>query len=271
MQRLQVCSSLYSNPVIPSTLAPLSFCVYCTDSGKFSADVMEGQFTKLSLQVANLELQIQALRQFDKFDWTENHRTRHRSRNFIDKVLKYYNALDNCRRGERWCLVLGQKLYNVSVSHLFKHAWHDSIALVGLDDIDDVRNGLPMFKPIEWAFNTSRLCFYIPEGTQKLTVKLLDKSIANLRLCQKGKELCGPQWNSMALNMTFQQLDRLELTFDDRGMYALNRPYKRILCLHAKAASRHAIRKGWMKEGEWQSPDFFSEGLSVSEKIRAWK
>jgi hypothetical protein len=225
-------------------------------------------------RLAKLELQVEAFRLFDKFDWTEDHCTRQRSADFVNKVLRFYNALDNCRRGERWCLVLGQKLYNVSVSHLFKHDWHESIALVGLDNIDDVRNGLPMFKPIEWAFNTSRLCFYIPEGTQKLTVKLLDKSIVHLHLVQKGMELSGQQWNSrqnlMLSNMTFEQLDGRPLSFAG-GVFALNRPYTRILCLHAKAASRHAIRKGWLKEDEWKFPDFSSEGLSVSEKIRAWK
>ena len=87
-----------------------------------------------------------------------------------------------------------------------------------------------MFKPVEWAFNTSRLCFYIPEGSQKLTVKLLDKSIANLGLYQKGKKLCGRQWVSRQpsglSNMTFRHLDGRQLTFDDNGMFALNRPYK---------------------------------------------
>ena len=238
------------------------------------ADVME-RLAKLELQAFRSAQELEAFRLFDKFDWTEDHCTRQRSADFVKNVLDFYNALDNCRPGERWCLVLGQKLYNVSVSHLFKHEWHDSIALVGLDNIDDVRNGLPMFEPIEWAFDTSRLCFYIPEGAQKLTVKLLDKSIANLRLYQKGKELCGSQRDSRQpsrpSNMTFQQLDGRHLTFDDRDMFALNRPYKRILCLHAKAASRHAIRKGWLKEGEWQFPNFSSEGLSVAEKIRAWK
>ena len=138
-------------------------------TGTVSADVMD--------RVAKLELQVEAFRLFDKFDWTEDRCTRQHSKDFVKKVLNFYNALDNCRRGERWCLVLGEKLYNVCVSHLFKSDWHDSIALVGLDNIDDVRNGLPMFKPIEWAFDTSRLCFYIPDGGQKLTVKLLDQSI----------------------------------------------------------------------------------------------
>ena len=28
--------------------------------------------------------------------------------------------------------------------------------IIGIDDIDDTRNGLPLWKPIEWAFDTSR-------------------------------------------------------------------------------------------------------------------
>ena len=148
-------------------------------------------------------------------------------------------------------LFSGQKLRNVSVSHLFKHAWHDSVGVVGLADIDDERNGLPMFKPMEWAFDSSRLCFYIPGDTQKLTVKLLDNSIADLRLCQKGMELFEPHWKSQptnVVNMTFRQLDGMELTFDNRGMCSMHRPCKRVICLHAKASRKHAIQKMWLKE-----------------------
>ena len=71
--------------------------------------------------------------------------------------------------------------------------------------------------------------------------------------------------------MTFRQLDGMELTFDNRCMCFMHRPCKRVICLHAKASMKHAIQKMWLKEGEWQFPDFSSEGLSVSEKIRAWK
>jgi len=69
--------------------------------------------------------------------------------------------------------------------------------------------------------------------------------------------------------MTFQQLDSGHLTFDNRDMLALNPPYNLILCLQAKAARRHALGKGWLKEGEWQFPNFLSEVVGVSEKIRA--
>jgi len=230
---------------------------------------------ELALEIARTREEVQAIRLFDKFDWTEARYTHCRSRSFVSNVLRFYNARANCAPGERWCLVLGQKLYNVTVSHLFKYQWHDDIDVVGLQDIDDVRNGLPMFKPIEWAFDSSRLCFYIPDGEQKLTVKLLDKSIAGLRLYEKGEKLCGAQWSPHQprnlSNMTFQQLDGRHLTFDSSDLFALNRPCKRILCLHAKAARRHAIRKGLLMEGEWLFSDFSSEGLSASEKICAWK
>ena len=229
--------------------------------------------TKQALEATKQE--VEASRLFDGFIWTEDHRTLRRSAAFVENVLRFYNARDDCNKNQRWCLVLGRKMYNVSVAHLFKHAWHEHISLVGLDSIDDVRNGLPMFTPIEWAFDTSRLCFYIPDGSDKLTVKLLDKGIANTRLYQKGQYLCGAEWHrrqpAELSSMTFGDLDKLPLTFDNRDEFALKRPFMRILCLHAKAARRQAIRKLWMREGEWEFSDFSSEGLSVSEKIRAWK
>ncbi len=44
--------------------------------------------------------------------------------------------------------------------HLYKSAWRDFAKLdLGLDDIDDVGNGLLLWKPIAHAFDTSTLCF----------------------------------------------------------------------------------------------------------------
>ena len=210
---------------------------------------------------------------FDDFVWSESLATRSHSQDFDDALLKFYNASQGCRKGERWCLVLGQKLHNVICAHLFKHEWHEDVALLGFEDIDDPRNGLPMFKPIEWAFDSSRLCFYLPENSEELTVKLLDKNIATVRLCDKGAELCKNGWfrrHPPSLSkMTFQHLDGQRLQFDP-GV-PLNRPFRRVLCLHAKAARRRAIRKMWLRDGEWDFPDFSTEEVPVAEQIRAWK
>ena len=44
----------------------------------------------------------------------------------------------------------------VVVMHLFKQIWRDQIDMVGIEHIHDSRNGLPVWIPVEWAFNSSR-------------------------------------------------------------------------------------------------------------------
>lgn len=48
--------------------------------------------------------------------------------------------------------------------------------MVGLDDIHDWRNGMLLLKPIEWAFNNSKLIF-IQDVSGQWVAHLLDKSL----------------------------------------------------------------------------------------------
>lgn len=66
-----------------------------------------------------------------------------------------------CRAAEGqycWCLLTNAKLpYSTVIgAHLFKHKWSQQVHILEIDDINDLRNGLPLWKPIEWAFDTSR-------------------------------------------------------------------------------------------------------------------
>jgi hypothetical protein len=56
----------------------------------------------------------------------------------------------------------------VIASHLYKSEWRDlAKAELGIEDIDDVGNGLLLWKPIEYAFDTSALCFVYDKGTDR--------------------------------------------------------------------------------------------------------
>ena len=49
---------------------------------------------------------------------------------------------------------------SVIATHLYKSAWAVFVELaLGFSDIDDVRNGLLLWKPIEHAFDTAQMCF----------------------------------------------------------------------------------------------------------------
>ena len=48
----------------------------------------------------------------------------------------------------------------VIAAHLYKSSWAVFVELaLGFSDIDDVRNGLLLWKPIEHAFDTAQMCF----------------------------------------------------------------------------------------------------------------
>ena len=90
----------------------------------------------------------------DSFLYTEG-KISQRSGHFGEKVKKVYKAQagPNC-----WCLLTNDVLPKQTVigAHLFKHEWKERTDIIGIDDIDDTRNGLPLWRPIEWAFDTSR-------------------------------------------------------------------------------------------------------------------
>lgn len=99
-------------------------------------------------------MRINSRLQMEKFMYTEG-KISDRNPRFGAKVKAAYSAV----RGKTcWCLLTNDILPKETVigTHLFKHQWKEQVHLIRLADIDDTRNGLPLWKPIEWAFNTSR-------------------------------------------------------------------------------------------------------------------
>lgn len=92
--------------------------------------------------------------QMDDFLYTEGKITQWSS-GFSERVKGAYVA----EAGENsWCLLTNALLPKQTVigAHLFKHEWKERIHVIGIEDIDDTRNGLPLWKPVEWAFDSSR-------------------------------------------------------------------------------------------------------------------
>jgi hypothetical protein len=106
-------------------------------------------------------------------------------------------------------------------------------------DIDDLRNGLLLYKPVEKAFDAAKLCIEVnPEG--KMTFHLFDEDLRDLELadyaCRLRKQAnCGDRRLEAEedLHITFGDLDGQEVYFPN-GVEM--RPSKRLLAVHAVAA-----------------------------------
>jgi hypothetical protein len=61
---------------------------------------------------------------------------------------------------------------------------------------------------------------------------------------------------------TFGDLDGQPLVFK-----SIKRPFKRCLNLQARLARNEAITKKWLNKEEYDFDDFWSEGMTVNEKI----
>ena len=139
-------------------------------------------------------------------------------------------------------MATGRRLpYTVVVAaHIFQHKWRDRLPqLTLLDNIDDMRNGLLLYKPVEKAFDAAKLCIEVnPEG--KMTFRLFDEDLRDLKLaeyaCQLRKQAnAGDRClkEEEDLYITFGDLDGQEVHFPD-GVEM--RPSKRLLAVHAVAA-----------------------------------
>ena len=77
------------------------------------------------------------------------------------------------------CQLLGIGLPTclVTAGHIFKHKWGKLVMpWMGFSDIDNVRNGLLLFKPVEHALDHSQLCFF------DTVCRILDPSLRHVRL-----------------------------------------------------------------------------------------
>ena len=115
-----------------------------------------------------------------------------------------------------------------------------------LTDINDVRNGLLLYKPVEWAFDRAKLCVEV-DSEGRMTFRLLDPMLADISLVDKACTLrkdAGrgnePLEREQTLRVTFGMLNGQPLKFPD-GVEA--RPSTRLLRLHATVATLAARRQ----------------------------
>ena len=199
----------------------------------------------------------------DALSYTSGKVTQQRDPSFRRDVLRSYGytyAQCNNTTGKLPCLILNCDIPRDSlvVGHIFKHEWAAVSERIMNFEINDTRNGLPVFKPIEDAFDTLRLCIIVEEtlATERFIVKVLDPSLLDVLLVDRAAQLGaqGVHYSKTVSALAFRDIHNTEVKF-----YSLHRPFKRALYFQARKAQQRSIAKGWMPN-TWTFADFSSEG-----------
>jgi len=143
--------------------------------------------------------------------------------------------------------------HQVTCSHIFQKKWAKSRMTIDLKEINDVKNLLLLFKPIEVAFDEGRICFLWDSAVSQFRMKVLDPAIRNKSVL----DLALRQFPSYStsnvdaiLNSTFAVLEGNPLNTSN-GL-----PYKRCLAFHASRARYEAIHiHKWIKAEDFIVPD----------------
>lgn len=181
------------------------------------------------------------------------------------------------------CMVLGLELSksNVTGAHIFKYEWREfSSEIMGFDDIDDVRNGLLLYKPLEWAFDTSRMVILWDVVAQSFVTHILDKDILDVYLYKKAQELLDPKRPASSQSRPARSayvpaaFETAAAQFRDIDKQAINLPsghipFRRCLMFHANLAILEAERRRWVTPGSFTIQDSWSDDSS-RQKVFDW-
>jgi hypothetical protein len=142
----------------------------------------------------------------------------------------------------------------VTCSHLFQKKWAKSRAIINLKEINDVKNLLLLFKPIEVAFDEGRICFLWDDSTNHFKMKVLDPEIRSKTVLDlASKQFPNYSYTSVTsvlLNRNFAALEGSPL---NTGNVL---PLKRCLAFHASRARYEAIHiRKWIKAEEFIIPE----------------
>nr|QUJ09341.1 crinkler 16 [Plasmopara viticola] len=206
-----------------------------------------------------------------------------RSHHFKANLCATYGC--NMESGMLRCMLLDTALPSALVvaSHLFRRK-NEFISeqLMGISDIDDVRNGLLLFKPLKHALDHFQISFIYDQSSNEFRMKIFDHSVRPQRLFgkldnkQRASLLRGQalpkNWRSRGTRRAPGTVYDIQTTFGDLEGRALRfksveRPYKRCLNLQARLARMQAIEKDWIRLDEDNFQDFWAEGMSLEEKM----
>lgn len=259
-----------------------------------------GSLKYLEVATKNLEAAIEPLVHdfIRKFYYTNDTRTKvSRGDKFKKDLLTYYYDIRK-KVDEVKCMISGVSFPTkvVIAGHLFKFCWADSCeARLDFSDIDNPRNGLLMFKPFEFAFDNSHICFQHDADTELFKLKILYPKLKEMTIreyIQSEKEMdkrsllkSREDWItedlgidmacvSNAVDNLLAILDRPFSDFEGNhvlsGLDSMNKCFGRCLSFQASMAQHMAVNKGWISTDEVSSPMFSDLGEKKKNQILAW-
>ncbi|TDH64761.1 hypothetical protein CCR75_008782 [Bremia lactucae] len=200
---------------------------------------------------------------------------------FKHNLCKYYKCY---QRKRTWvqCMLLDVAFPKslVIASHLFRRSNEDlADRFLKISDIDDVKNGMLLFKPLKYAYDHFHISF-VRDNTGAFRLKLFDPNIRNTRLIDmviensknekvfdeiQIKELhesisLTQEPCEFDVNTTFGDVDGTALAF-----IGLERPFNRCLYIQASMARILAVKNGWVEES-YDFPDFWDD-VDLNDKM----
>ena len=188
------------------------------------------------------------------------------------------------------CMFSGVELpvKTVIAGHLFKSCWAQSCkSRLGFDDINNPRNGLLLFKPFEYAFDNSHICFQFEAEFETFHMKILKQELREMSLrnyIQTEKEIDSSllfktreEWIStmkknphltdedietemIVVDNLLNILDMKFAFFEGKSLIQTEEKcFARCLSFQASMARLLAIENGWITKDEMNSPTMFSE------------
>ncbi|KAL8009890.1 hypothetical protein Plhal710r2_c069g0177121 [Plasmopara halstedii] len=202
-----------------------------------------------------------------------------RDNTFKERLCEYYGCF---RRKKAWvrCMLLDVAFPKslVIASHLFRRSnEYLSLAMMQISDIDHKKNGLLLFKPLEYALDHFQISF-IRDDSDVFRLKLFDHSINDTRIIdlkdRRGNDVLTKEQTGVLLDSvsrakkrctfdvatTFGNLDGKPLVFT-----GLERPFYRCLNLQARVARMIALKKNRI-DASYDFEDFWTE-VSLNDKM----
>ena len=209
-----------------------------------------------------------------------------RSKDFKNKLIEFYFRRHPSRFNIK-CMLSGYELPSKTVigAHLFKSCWaSDCKARLGFENINDPRNGLLLFKPFEFAFDNSHICFQFNREFETFHLKILKPELKDMSIksyIQSEKEMdetillrTREEWIAEIKKSPELELEN-ELISVDNLINILEMPFsyfegKTLLQTHGKCFGRClsfqasmarllAIENNWLNDEVFEAPSMFSE------------
>ena len=109
--------------------------------------------------------------------------------NFKDTLKEAYNQPMAYDKGLLDMATGAVLPHNIMIAtHIFQHCWQKYLSSFStMTGIDNICNGLLLYKPVEWAFNRTKLFVEIIDGV--MTFRLIDQELENIKLVDKAIKL----------------------------------------------------------------------------------